>query len=191
VVDLDGAFEGSPRNLAAIKEIAASISIPFQVGGGLRSREDVERLMEIGASRVIIGTRAVTSPAFMAELLAAFGSEKIILGLDALEGMVAIEGWVEKSSLRALEFGKQMRDMGVETAIFTDVSLDGLLLGPNLASIKEMALSSGLKIIASGGVTSVENIKDLKKMESLGVSGAIIGKALYDGKISLEEALRA
>ena len=191
VVDLDGAFEGSPRNIAAIKEIAASISIPFQVGGGLRSREDVERLLEIGASRVIIGTRAVTSPAFIAELLADFGPSKVILGLDAREGMVAIEGWVEKSSLGALEFGKQMRMMGVETAIYTDVSMDGLLQGPNLAAIEEMASSSGLKIIASGGVSSVDNIKALKKMESLGVSGAIIGKALYDGKLSLEEALRA
>ncbi|PKM76519.1 MAG: 1-(5-phosphoribosyl)-5-[(5-phosphoribosylamino)methylideneamino]imidazole-4-carboxamide isomerase [Firmicutes bacterium HGW-Firmicutes-15] len=191
VVDLDGAFEGSPRNLAAIKEIAASISIPFQVGGGLRSREDVERLLEIGASRVIIGTRAVTSPAFITELLADFGPTKVILGLDAREGMVAIEGWVEKSSLRALEFGEQMRKMGVETAIYTDVSMDGLLQGPNLASIEEMAGSSGLKIIASGGVSSVDNIKALKKMESLGVSGAIIGKALYDGKISIEEALNA
>ncbi len=191
VVDLDGAFEGSPRNLTAIKEIAASISIPFQVGGGLRSREDVERLLGIGASRVIIGTRAVTSPAFIAELLADFGPAKVILGLDARDGMVAIEGWVEKSSLRAMEFGKQMREMGVETAIYTDVSMDGLLQGPNLASINAMALSSGLKIIASGGVTSVENIKALRQMESLGVSGAIIGKALYDGKISLEEALNA
>ncbi|MDD4801628.1 MAG: 1-(5-phosphoribosyl)-5-[(5-phosphoribosylamino)methylideneamino]imidazole-4-carboxamide isomerase [Syntrophomonas sp.] len=191
VVDLDGAFEGSPRNLAAIKEIAASVSIPFQVGGGLRSRKDVEGLMAIGASRVIIGTRAVTSPAFIAELLADFGPSRVILGLDAREGMVAIEGWVEKSSLGALDFGKQMRQMGIETAIYTDVARDGLLQGPNLTSISQIAGGSGLKIIASGGVTSVDNIKALKNLESLGVSGAIIGKALYEGKITLEEALSA
>lgn len=191
VVDLDGAFEGSPRNLTAIKEIAAAITIPFQVGGGLRRREDVERLLEIGASRVIIGTQAVTSPGFITELLADFGPEKIILGLDSRDGKVAIEGWVEKSSLRALEFGKQMRELGVETAIYTDIAMDGLMKGPNLASINAMALSSELKIIASGGVTSLDNIKALKQMESLGVTGAIIGKALYDGKISLAEALSA
>lgn len=189
VVDLDGAFEGGPRNLQAIKEIAAAIKIPFQVGGGLRTRADVERLLAIGASRVIIGTRAVQSAGFIEELLGHFGPEKIVLGIDARESMVAIEGWVEKSSLRALEFGLSMRQLGIETAVFTDVSRDGLLQGPNLVSIEEMVRYSGLKIIASGGVSSVENIKALKKMEPLGVSGAIIGKALYEGKISLGAAL--
>jgi phosphoribosylformimino-5-aminoimidazole carboxamide ribotide isomerase len=191
VVDLDGAFEGGPRNLQAIQAIAAAIKIPFQVGGGLRTRADVERLLDIGASRVIIGTRAVQSPGFMEELLGCFGPEKIVVGIDAREGMVAIEGWVEKSSLRALEFGQSMCQLGIETAVFTDVSRDGLLKGPNLASIEEMVRCSGLRIIASGGVSSAENIKALKEMEHLGVSGAIIGKALYEGKISLGAALAA
>jgi len=191
VVDLDGAFEGGPRNLKAIKEIASSISIPFQVGGGLRTKEDVERLLGVGASRVIIGTRAVKNPAFIEKLLASFGPDKIVLGIDAKDGMVAIEGWVEKSSLQALEFGKTMHKMGVETAVFTDVSRDGLLQGPNLISIEEMARGSGLKIIASGGVSTVENLKALKNIEDLGVNGAIIGKALYEGKISISEALNA
>lgn len=191
VVDLDGAFEGNPRNLAAIKEIATSITIPFQVGGGLRSLENVAQILNMGASRVIIGTRAVKNPEFIKELLESYGPDKIVLGIDAREGMVAIEGWVEKSSLQALEFGKTMQTMGVKTAIFTDVSRDGLLQGPNLPSIKEMALGSGLKIIASGGVSSPENIKALKEMENMGVSGAIIGKALYEGRISLSEALNA
>mgnify|MGYP000865073896 FL=1 len=191
VVDLDGAFEGGPRNLKAITEIALSIKIPFQVGGGLRTRGDVERLLALGASRVIIGTRAVQNPAFMEDLLKHFGPDKIILGIDARDGLVAIEGWVEKSSLMALEFGKIMRKMGVKTAVYTDVSRDGLLQGPNLPSIEKMARSSKLKIIASGGVSTVENIKALKSMESLGVSGAIIGKALYEDKVGLPEALAA
>ena len=191
VVDLDGAFEGTPRNHEAIRTIAASITIPFQVGGGLRTREDVDRVLELGASRVIIGTRAVSSPAFIEELLRDYGPEKIVLGLDAKDGMVAIEGWVEKSSLQVIEFGKTMRKLGIETAIYTDVSRDGLLQGPNLEAIEKMARESGLQIIASGGVSSIDNIKALKSMESFGVCGAIIGKALYEGKISLHEALEA
>lgn len=191
VVDLDGAFEGRPKNTEAIKQIAAQLKIPFQVGGGLRRKEDVENVLALGAARVIIGTRAVTSPAFMEELLAAFGPDKIVLGLDARDGMVAIEGWVEKSSLQVLDFAKSMKSLGIKTVIYTDVSRDGLLQGPNLDSIRLLAEQSGLQVIASGGVSSVDNIVKLKAMESSGVTGAIIGKAIYDGKISLAEALAA
>lgn len=191
VVDLDGAFEGSPRNHEAIRDIAASISIPFQVGGGLRTRADVDRILDLGAARVIIGTKAVKSPEFIKELLLNYGPKKIVLGLDVKDGMVAIEGWVEKSSLQAIDFGKTMGEIGIETAIYTDVSRDGLLQGPNLQAIEKMAQESGLQIIASGGVSTVENIRDLKAMESSGVFGAIIGKALYEGKITIPEALNA
>jgi len=191
VVDLDGAFEGQPRNMEAIKQIAARIKIPFQVGGGLRRKQDVEKVLEMGAARVIIGTRAVTSPTFVEELLVAFGPEKIVLGLDARDGLVAIEGWVEKSSLRVLDFAKTMQGLGLQTAIYTDVARDGLLQGPNLDSIREMAEQTGLHIIASGGVSTVDNIINLREMESSGVTGAIIGKALYDGKIELKDALAA
>jgi phosphoribosylformimino-5-aminoimidazole carboxamide ribotide isomerase len=189
VVDLDGAFSGEPRNTEVIRQIAGSINIPFQVGGGLRRLQDVEALLNAGASRVIIGSKAVSSPDFMKELIRNFGSEHIILGLDARDGMVAIEGWVETSSLSALDFGQQMNSLGIKTAVFTDVSRDGMLQGPNLASIETMARNSGLQIIASGGVTSREDLRNLKAMEELGVCGAIIGKALYDGKITLTQAL--
>lgn len=189
VVDLDGAFQGKSGNRGAIARIAGQITIPFQVGGGLRRLEDVEEVLAIGASRVIIGTRAVTSPAFMEDLLQRFGAEKIILGLDARDGMAAIEGWVEKSHLTALDVARQMRQLGVETAVYTDVARDGLLQGPNLPAIQQMAELSGLKIIASGGVSTTDNIRQLKKMEVLGVNGAIIGKALYDGKLALQDAL--
>ncbi len=191
IVDLDGAFQGRCGNRDAIEKIAAQISIPFQVGGGLRHLEDVENMLAIGASRIIIGTRAVTSPAFMEDLLKRFGAAKIILGLDARDGMVAIEGWVEKSTLPVLDFALQMRNLGVETAVYTDVSRDGLLQGPNLESIRQMAQLSGLNIIASGGVSSLDNIRNLKEMEGLGVSGAIIGKALYEGKLAIKDAIQA
>lgn len=191
VVDLDGAFEGGPRNIRAITEIAAAVRIPFQVGGGLRTRADVEKLLELGASRVIIGTRAVHSPAFMAELVGEYGPEKIVLGIDARDGQVALEGWVEKSDRDAFEFGQAMAQLGLKTAIYTDISRDGLLQGPNLAAIEKMARQSGLQVIASGGVSTVEDILALKELEPLGLTGAIVGKALYEGRISLAAALQA
>ncbi len=190
VVDLDGAFAGKPGNTDAIKDIASSIDIPFQVGGGLRQKSDVERLLNLGARRVIIGTKAVTSPDFVSDLIETFGADHIVLGLDARDGMVAIAGWVEKTSVKALELGKTMRQLGLKCAVYTDVSRDGLLKGPNLLSIEEMARESGLSIIASGGVTSLENIAALKELEPLGVSGAIIGKALYEGRLNLSEAIK-
>lgn len=191
VVDLDGAFGGSPANLPAIRAIAAAVQIPFQVGGGLRDRESVLKLLKSGASRVIIGTRAAAEPEFVADLLAEFGADKIVVGIDAREGMVATRGWVETSSLTAVEFGRNMKNLGVQLAICTDVAKDGLLQGPNLQFIREMAQLTGLRIIASGGVSTTDNIRQLQAMEQMGVGGAIIGKALYEGRISLAEALRA
>lgn len=191
VVDLDGAFTGSPQNAAAIEAIAANVNIPFQVGGGLRSVADVQRVLNLGAARAIVGTRAVKSPGFVKELLDHFGAEQIVLGIDAREGMVAVEGWVETSALSALEFGCSMKNIGVTICVFTDISRDGLLTGPNIASTRQMAEGTGLRIIASGGVSSPQNIKELKAIESCGIVGAIIGKALYDGKIDLCAALQA
>ncbi|NLO21021.1 MAG: 1-(5-phosphoribosyl)-5-[(5-phosphoribosylamino)methylideneamino]imidazole-4-carboxamide isomerase [Syntrophomonadaceae bacterium] len=191
VVDLDGAFTGSPQNAAAIEAIAESINIPFQVGGGLRSVEDVKRVLQRGAARAIVGTRAVKSPGFVKELLDCFGTQRIVLGIDAREGMVAVEGWVETSNLSALEFGHSMKSLGVSTCVFTDINRDGLLTGPNLESTRQIAKETGLNTIASGGVSTVQNIRDLKAIESCGVVGAIIGKALYDGKIDLLQALKA
>lgn len=189
VVDLDGAFSGKPTNTKAIEAIRARINIPFQVGGGLRSLQDVELLLKIGANRVIIGTKAVSSPDFIKELLDKFGPEQIVLGVDAKKGMVATEGWVNTHQVSALDFGKQMQELGVRYAVYTDIAKDGLLKGPNLTATKEMALTSQLKIIASGGVTSLEDLQEIKALERDGVIGAIIGKAIYEGELDLSQAL--
>lgn len=191
IVDLDGAFGGKPHNLEIINRIADSLAIPFQVGGGLRSIGDVQRVLGAGASRVIIGTKAVTSPDFIRELLDRFGPEQVVLGIDALDGIVKLEGWTSDSRITAIELGRQMKELGVRRTVFTDISRDGLLKGPNMSAIKEMADKTALSIIASGGVSSRENIQDLKKLEPAGIEGAIIGKALYDGKLTLAEALAA
>lgn len=191
VVDLDGAFQGKPSNLKAIEAIADAVTIPFQVGGGLRKISDIEKLLQAGASRVIIGTRAVEGPDFIKQLLDEFGSERIVLGLDAKDGRVAVKGWVETVELTAIDLGKQMKELGVRTAVYTDVSRDGLLAGPNLDATQQVAVNTGLSIIASGGVSSVEHIRSIKTMESDGVAGAIIGKAFYEGRISVAQALEA
>ena len=149
IVDLDGAFQGKPSNIKAIEAIADAVTIPFQVGGGLRSQSDVEKLLKAGASRGIIGTRAVEGPDFVKQLLDEFGNEKIVLGLDAKDGKVAVKGWVETVELTAVDLGKQMRELGIRTAVYTDVSRDGLLAGPNLEMTRQVAIETGLFIIAS------------------------------------------
>lgn len=189
IVDLDGAFCGVPQNKAAIQEIAAAVNVPFQVGGGLRSRRDVEEILILGAGRVIIGTRAVSNPAFVEELLASFGPDRILLGLDARDGKVAVEGWAEVSSLDAVEFGQYMYSLGIRTAVYTDISRDGRLSGPNIEAIKTMLEKTNLQIIASGGVSTLDNIRELKALKTGKVEGAIVGKALYDGKLELSEVL--
>ena len=189
IVDLDGAFLGKPTNLQAIEAIRKKINIPLQVGGGLRTIEDVRLLLKIGVTRVIIGTKAVSSPDFIKELLDEFGAQQIVLGIDAKNGLVATEGWVNTLEISAWDFGRQMADLGVKYAVYTDIAKDGLLKGPNFTATKEMT-TTNLQIIASGGVTSLDDLKRLKEMESDGLVGAIIGKAIYEGKISIEDAIK-
>lgn len=191
IVDLDGAFSGKPANLKAIEAIADAVTIPFQVGGGLRKLSDVELMLQAGASRVIIGTRAVEGPDFIKQLLDEFGNEHILLGLDAKDGKVAVQGWVETAEMSVVDLGKQMKQLGIKTAVYTDVSRDGLMAGPNLEATRQVALNTGLSIIASGGISTVEHISALKEMEADGVVGAIIGKAFYEGRITVAQALTA
>lgn len=187
IVDLDAAFSGSSQNQAAIAAIAAQIEVPFQVGGGLRTVADVRRMLAAGADRVIIGTQAAWEPDFMNRLLDEFGAEKIVLGLDAKGGAVAVAGWVQTTGQRVVDLGKQMQQAGVLRTVFTDVAKDGTLAGPNINAVKEIAAQTGLQVIASGGVTSLQDILALNRIP--GVTGVIIGKALYEGKIKLAEAI--
>lgn len=189
MVDLDGAFQGSPQNKAVIKNIAAALQIPIQLGGGIRTEETVEELLSLGISRVIIGTAAVDNPGLVERLVGTYG-EKVMVGVDAQDGLVAVKGWVESSTLKALDLVKEMERVGIEEVVYTDISRDGTLQGPNFDSTREIAENTGVKIIASGGVSSLEDIKKAKELEGVGISGIIVGQALYTGKFTLEEALK-
>ena len=190
VVDLDGAFQGSPINSEIVKKIIYSSSVDIQVGGGIRTLEAIEKYVKAGAYRVILGTIAQKEPEFVEEACRRFPN-KIIIGIDAQNGLVAVKGWVEVSEQKATDLAQKMKGFGIAGFIFSDISRDGMLQGPNLESIKEFAEYAQLPVIASGGVSRLEDIKNLAKLESYGVEGVIIGKALYDKTISFKEAREA
>lgn len=186
VVDLDGAFQGHSQNEGIIKEIVKRTGIPVQVGGGIRSMERIAFLLEeIGVARVILGTIAIENPVLIEQAVKRFGTS-IAIGIDAKNNRVVTRGWINESDVTPVELGKKVKEMGVETVIYTDVLRDGTLEGPNISSTREMVEKTGLSIIASGGVSSLEHIVQLK---SIGVAGVIIGKALYSGNIDLKQAL--
>lgn len=186
LVDLDGALAGTSVNEAAIRGILETVSVPVQIGGGIRSREAIRYMLDLGVTRVIIGTKAVENPEFIKEMVGIFGPEKIVVGVDAKDGMTAIEGWEKVSAIPALDLCKQMKDYGVRHIVYTDISRDGMLTGPNVDYTKKLTVETGLDIIASGGVSSME---DLCRLYEEGIKGAIIGKALYEKRIELEEAV--
>ncbi|MDO7908506.1 1-(5-phosphoribosyl)-5-[(5-phosphoribosylamino)methylideneamino]imidazole-4-carboxamide isomerase [Paenibacillus sp. JX-17] len=188
LVDLDGAKAGHPVNDAIIAEIAAAVNVPVQVGGGLRTREDVERLLGLGVSRVIIGTAAIEDRNFTESVLGSYG-DKIAIGLDARDGYVATRGWLETSEVKAEELAKELAAKGAETFIFTDISRDGMMQGPNVEAIAALAKASGRSVIASGGVSVMDDLLRLNEHAASGVGGAIVGKALYTGSIDLEDAV--
>ncbi len=189
VVDLDGAFDGEPKNAELIKSIIYNSSVDIQVGGGIRTLKAIETYVNAGAYRVILGTIAQKDPQFVAEACKQF-PEKIIVGIDARDGYVAIKGWIEVSEQKATDLAQQMQPLGVAGFIFTDISRDGMLKGPNLESIRQFADATSLPVIASGGVGKLTDISDLLQLESHGVTGIITGKALYDKSISLRDALK-
>jgi phosphoribosylformimino-5-aminoimidazole carboxamide ribotide isomerase len=186
IVDLDGALVGHSVNDEVIKSIVNEVKIPIQVGGGIRTIKDIESKLALGIDRVIIGTKAVNDPAFIKEAITTFGSKRIVIGIDAKDGMVAIEGWEKLSNYQAVTLALEMKKYGVKTIVYTDISKDGMLQGPNIAHTKEMVQTTGLNIIASGGVSS---LKDLEMLEEIDVYGAIIGKALYENRIDLKKAV--
>ena len=183
VVDLDGARQEA-SNRSVICEIAKTLSIPVQTGGGIRTMEDIDELLSRGISRVILGTIAVKNPDFVAEAVAKYG-ERVAVGIDAKNGYAAISGWEEVSQWKAIDLALVMKAKGVKHIIYTDIATDGMLKGPNLAAMTEMATAFGPGIIASGGVGQTSDLVNLTKT---GVSGAIVGKAIYTGSVDLQEA---
>ncbi len=190
VVDLDGAKTGTVVNLAAIKAIVQAVPVPVQIGGGLRDRTLVAQLLALGAKRVILGTIAVEQPTLVAELCQEFPGQ-IIVGIDARNGRVATRGWLETSEVLATQLAVQMQELGTAAIIYTDIHRDGTLQGPNLEALRELAAAVTIPVIASGGVSSVTDLLSLLALEPQGVSGVIVGRALYTGDISLKQALQA
>lgn len=188
VVDLDGAIAGKPVNRKIIKDITESVDIRIQIGGGIRDLKTVEEYINIGVYRIVLGTIAVKNPLLVEDACNSYPGQ-IAVGIDAKDGMVAIKGWTEKTEEKATEFATELEDLGVSIIIYTDISRDGMLTGPNISAVKEMAMSLSIPIIASGGVSSIDDLLALHALEDFGVEGAIVGKALYTGDIDLKKAL--
>lgn len=185
MVDLDGAKDGKRVNDRFVIEAAQKLKVKIQIGGGIRSEEDILHYLENGIDRVIIGSIAVSNPEFAIEMIKKYGA-KIAVGIDAKNGYVATHGWLDTSKVKAIDLGKRFADAGAETFIFTDIATDGTLAGPNIAAVCEMAEVTGKSVIASGGVSS---LADLKAIAANGIGGAIVGKALYENRFTLKEAL--
>lgn len=188
IVDLNGAFAGKPVNGAAVEAILAALSIPAQLGGGIRDLATIEMWLAKGIRRVILGTVAVRNPALVREACAQFPG-RIAVGIDAKGGKVAVEGWAETSELGAIELARRFEDAGVAAIIYTDIDRDGVLKGLNLPSTAELARATSIPVIASGGLASINDIKDLLKPENALLEGAITGRALYDGRLDPRAAL--
>ena len=188
LVDLDGAMSEESGNRAIAKKIFATLRIPVQFGGGVRSMEDAEEILDAGAARVVLGTAAVQHPEFLAEAVQRFG-ERLVVGIDARDGRVATHGWNQVASLEAGAFAQTLVRRGVQRVVYTDISKDGMLVGPNLEATRRLAVNTHLKVIASGGVASLKDLRVLRGLEPVGIEGAIVGKALYEGRFTLKEAI--
>ena len=186
VVDLDGALEGEPKNLEELRRIVEAVDVPIQLGGGIRTLETAQHILAMGVDRVILGTKAIDSPQLIKELCIK-NPGRIAVGLDQKGGKVAVKGWVESSKLSFIEAAKQVELFGPRAFIFTDISRDGMLQGPNIDLLKELLKAVEVSVIVSGGITTLDDIKALLELP---VEGAIIGKALYTGAISLPEAIK-
>lgn len=186
IVDLDGALEGASKNLSVIARIADTVKLPIQVGGGIRSMIQVEKLLDIGIERVILGSAAVYNESFLNSVLEKYGST-VAVSIDAKNGLVATDGWTKITSTKALDYARNLEGKGLKTIVYTDIEKDGMLSGPNFAEIDIMNQQTNMQVIAAGGVTSLE---DIRKLQRLNIYGAIIGKALYTGEIDFQSALQ-
>jgi phosphoribosylformimino-5-aminoimidazole carboxamide ribotide isomerase len=185
IVDLDAAFTGEQRNLDSVRKIAAAIGIPCELGGGIRSERAIADALNAGVARVVIGTRAIESPTFVSDMVAKFGSDRIAVGIDAKNGIVAVKGWTESAGVKALTLARNVQKAGAGTIIYTDIATDGMLTGPNFAELEKLMATVDCQVIASGGVSKADDVRRLAEMHDL--YGVIIGKALYDGAMTLAE----
>jgi len=191
IVDLDGAFSApNSRNRETLRQIVRTIKIPVQFGGGLRSVDQVKEVIDFGVARIVLGTSAVESPKTLQKLLGIFGGEKIAVGIDAKGGTVVTHGWENEAAVSAVSFALHLASIGVERIIYTDVSRDGMLKGVNIEATCEIARASGLKVTASGGISSLEDIRRVSHSDC-GIDSMILGKALYEGYFTIKEALAA
>ena len=189
VVDLDGAFQGRPVHTDVVTAIAQAISIPVEVGGGLRTDADIRRVLDGGATRAIIGTRALAAPDELRKLADTFGP-RLVVGIDARNGRVQVRGWVETTDVQAADLARTAADAGVRTLIYTDTATDGMLRGPNTAAVDALCAAVDIDVIASGGVSRVEDVTALKALNCPNLIGVIVGKALYEGTVTLEDLMR-
>ena len=190
VVDLDGALAGKPQNTEVIKKILSSVQIPIEVGGGIRTLETIENTLELGVKRVILGSVAVQNRSLVKEACQRY-RDRVVVGIDAKDGITVIDGWGVSGGIPAVELAKELASFGLKTIIYTDISRDGTLSGVNIEATSKLAIESGVDIIASGGVKSLEDIHALKKCEVDGIVGVIAGKSIYEGTLSLSEAIAA
>ncbi|MEA3369070.1 MAG: 1-(5-phosphoribosyl)-5-[(5-phosphoribosylamino)methylideneamino]imidazole-4-carboxamide isomerase [Candidatus Ratteibacteria bacterium] len=189
LVDLDGAFKGKLQNFSLIKAIVKSVKIPVQLGGGLRDSREISRVFKAGVKRVILGTRAFESPDWVKTLTRKYG-RRILIAIDNADGKLAVRGWRKKIEINIVDFISEMKKSGISSFIFTDVKRDGMMTGPNIEAIKEVLSKVRIKLIASGGISRREDLRQLKKLEKKGLIGVIIGRALYTGAIKLKEAIK-
>ncbi|MFO7982200.1 MAG: 1-(5-phosphoribosyl)-5-[(5-phosphoribosylamino)methylideneamino]imidazole-4-carboxamide isomerase [Desulfuromonadales bacterium] len=188
IVDLDGAFAGVPRNREAIEAIVAAIDIPTELGGGIRDLETVKAYLDLGISRVILGTVAKENPELVREACRLFPG-RIVVGIDAKDGLVAVRGWADVTEKKASDLAREMEGYGVEAIIYTDIARDGMMQGPNIEATRTLAQAISIPVIASGGISRLADIENLMAIEDSGVSGAITGKAIYTGALDLREAV--
>lgn len=189
LVDLDGARAGKSINLDVVKEIIAAVNIPVELGGGIRTMENIDEVLAAGVQRVILGSVAAKNPALVKEACAKYG-DRVVVGIDAKDGIVAVDGWEVSGDVEVTVLAKEMAKAGVKTIIYTDISRDGTLEGVNVTATAELARESGINIVASGGVKSIEDIKALLPYEDQGIEGVIVGKSIYMGTLDLAEAIK-
>jgi phosphoribosylformimino-5-aminoimidazole carboxamide ribotide isomerase len=190
VVDLDGAFGGSMKNFEVIERMVNAVDIPIQVGGGIRSLEQCQRLFDLGVSRIVVGTIAIENPDLLRQLLEKFSARKVSVGIDAKNGIVKTKGWTEDTGITAVSLGLNMKQLGVQRIVYTDIARDGMMMGPNLEAIRDLAEKTGVRITASGGVSGYKDLLALGALEPYGVDSVIIGKALYENKFPCQALWR-